>query len=151
MYNMCPFRKKRVANTPQEWEEHFMECVKEKCAVWNEGSCGMSRTNMVLNPALNNPINTDNNHLVPTDATLIIKSICDNTGATQEQVRMAVKRAENMEKKGKVKGNFIKLVEAITATIVKEDLLKNSRKTIMTGDEEVNLKKKDFIKSLYMS
>lgn len=128
-----------------------MECIKEKCAVWNEVSCGMGRINMVLNPALNNATNTDKNLQVPTDATLIIKSICDNTGATQEQVRMAVKRAENMEKKGKVKGNFIKLVEAITATIVKEDLLKNSRKTIMTGDEEVNLKKKDFIKSLYMS
>lgn len=128
-----------------------MECIKEKCAVWNEGSCGMGRINMVLNPALNNATNTDNNLQVPTDATLIIKSICNNTGATQEQVRIAVKRAENMEKKGKVKGNFIKLVEAITATIVKEDLLKNSRKTIMTGDEEVNLKKKDFIKSLYMS
>ncbi len=47
---LCPFRKRKVAAdvaerpgcyTVTQWEEHFMECVNEKCTAWQNGCCSL--------------------------------------------------------------------------------------------------------------
>ncbi|MBM7854913.1 hypothetical protein JOC37_001293 [Desulfohalotomaculum tongense] len=45
MERLCPFRKKKVTIDADEieWEEHFMECVKEKCMAWQNGCCGLAQ------------------------------------------------------------------------------------------------------------
>ncbi|MCF8011137.1 MAG: hypothetical protein K9L17_06670 [Clostridiales bacterium] len=50
-----------------------------------------------------------------------------------------------MDREGKVKSNYLKLVESIASTIVKEDLIKNS------AENERDQKRKEFIQSLYMT
>lgn len=47
---LCPFRKKRVASSVDCWTEEFLECMQEKCALWNDG-CGFGRINMMMNSA----------------------------------------------------------------------------------------------------
>jgi len=84
----------------------------------------------------------DSEHLESLGAKLIIQQIAQNTGANAAQVQEAIKRANQMEKEGKVKSNYLKLVEAIAETVVKEDLVKN---TIQNKKD----KKKDLFKSLY--
>ncbi|SFR12544.1 hypothetical protein [Desulfoscipio geothermicus] len=86
-------------------------------------------------------------------AKLIIRQIMKNTGATSEQVQRAISRANFMEKEGKVRGNYLKLVEAITDTIVKEDLLKqNGQNELNSGEKEkIGDGKKKLIQTLYMS
>jgi hypothetical protein len=84
------------------------------------------------------------------DAEIIIRQICENTGATREQVYRAIQRANSMEKEGKVKSNFLKLVEAISATIAKEDLLKNNTPDEFYPKEKTpQEKKKKLIRQLY--
>jgi len=84
----------------------------------------------------------DSEHLESLGAKLIIQQIAQNTGANAAQVQEAIKRANRMEKEGKVKSNYLKLVEAIAETVVKEDLVKNSSLNKKN-------KKKDLFKSLY--
>lgn len=44
---LCPFRKRRVVVTKNEWEEQFMECLPEDCAVWAGDGCGLGRINTI--------------------------------------------------------------------------------------------------------
>jgi len=80
--------------------------------------------------------------------TELLTEICQNTGASPGQVREAIRRANQMEEQGKIKGNYLKLVESIAGTVVKEDLI---RPNGANANETVNKSKKDLIKSLYRS
>jgi len=82
-------------------------------------------------------------------ASKVIKQLCENTGASINQVREAVRRANQLEKEGKLKGNYLKLVESIARTVIQEDLVKNSGLDDYGGTRQNT--KKDLIKSLYRS
>lgn len=47
MTKLCPFRKRRVVVAKNEWEEQFMECLLEDCAVWAGDGCGLGRINAI--------------------------------------------------------------------------------------------------------
>lgn len=47
MTKLCPLRKKRVAIAENEWEEQFMECLLEECAMWAGDSCVLGRINAI--------------------------------------------------------------------------------------------------------
>jgi len=47
MTKLCPFRKRRVVVAKNEWEEQFMECLMEECALWSGEGCGLGRVNAV--------------------------------------------------------------------------------------------------------
>ncbi|KJS75636.1 MAG: hypothetical protein JL56_07410 [Desulfotomaculum sp. BICA1-6] len=47
MTKLCPFRKRRVAVAENEWEEQFMECLREECAMWAGDGCGQVRINSI--------------------------------------------------------------------------------------------------------
>jgi len=81
-------------------------------------------------------------------ADILLKQLCETTGATINQLQEAIKRANRMGEEGKIKGNYLKLVESIARTVVKEDLLKNSGSSEEDGKKNT---KKEIIKSLYIS
>jgi len=84
---------------------------------------------------------------------IAINQLCQNTGASPGQVQEAIRRANQIEEQGKLKGNYLKLVECIARTVVKEDLVKNksSDKRGAAKNETKNESKKDLVKSLYLS
>jgi len=47
MAKLCPFRKRRVIVADIEWEEQFMECLREECAMWAGDGCGLGRINTI--------------------------------------------------------------------------------------------------------
>jgi len=71
-------------------------------------------------------IKQNNNQQEFLQADILLKQLCETTGATLNQLQKAIKRANRMGEEGKIKGNYLKLVESIAKTVVKEDLLKNS-------------------------
>ncbi|WP_027365837.1 hypothetical protein [Desulfotruncus alcoholivorax] len=85
----------------------------------------------------------------------LIKELCLSTGASPGQVQKAIRRANQIEEQGKLKGNYLGLVESIARTIIKEDLVK--RQSIDGGEvprneckaKNENENKRDLIKSLY--
>ncbi|WP_051273724.1 hypothetical protein [Desulfotruncus alcoholivorax] len=81
----------------------------------------------------------------------IIKELCQNTGANPVQVQEAIRRANQIEERGRLKGNYLKLVESIARTIVKEDLVKSRSPDNgeVSKSETRNKNKKELIKSLY--
>ncbi|MTI82383.1 MAG: hypothetical protein FH756_00480 [Firmicutes bacterium] len=81
-------------------------------------------------------------------AKLVIQQICQNTGANAVQVQEAIKRANRMEREGKVRSNYLKLVEAIAGSIVKEDLVKESNPTEREKREQER-QDKEFFRDLY--
>lgn len=95
----------------------------------------------------------DNNQEELSQVNKVIKELCQNTGANPGQVKKAIRRANQIEQQGKLKGNYLKLVESIARTIVKEDLVKGQShdRGEVTKIENNNESKKDLIKSLYRS
>ncbi|MTI84359.1 MAG: hypothetical protein FH756_10740 [Firmicutes bacterium] len=79
---------------------------------------------------------------------LVIQQICQNTGANAVQVQQAIKRANQMEQEGKVRSNYLKLVETIAGNIVKEDLVKNSNPSEREKREQEK-SDKEFYRDLY--
>ena len=83
----------------------------------------------------------------------IINELCQKTGAKPSQVQRAIMRANEIEEQGKLKGNYLGLIESIARTIVKEDLVKsqNPDRGEVTKSKSNKKSKKELIKSLYMS
>lgn len=76
----------------------------------------------------------------------------ENTGATDEQIRLAIARTMELKAAGKVKSNLLELLLKVVETVMTEDVLKQLVDD-KACDESKKSKseKKEFIKSLYLS
>lgn len=164
----------KSANCTNAMDDSALHCKSAICTnakVQNAPSqkCNMHRplpetyyteiTNRDYNPSIHHVTDKENSILdnKPVDELTdgwtdekaeLLTELCQNTGASPGQVREAIRRANQMEEQGKLKGNYLKLVECIAKTVVREDLVKPNG---ATGNETKNESKKDLIKSLYRS
>ncbi|WP_066640154.1 hypothetical protein [Desulfolucanica intricata] len=103
-------------------------------------------------------IQTDNKSLpeLPlhfSDTDELMTELTSRTGATKEQVRLAIHRTKKFETQGKVKKSFLGLLLSVIETIKTEDAAKRLAEDTKEGDpaDHAREKRKKIIESLYMS
>ncbi|MEW5953366.1 MAG: hypothetical protein AB1815_06400 [Bacillota bacterium] len=81
----------------------------------------------------------------------VLAYLRENTGATDEQIRLAITRTMELKAAGKVKSNLLGLLLKVLETVRTEDVLKQLADD-KAGDESEKFRreKKEFIKSLYL-
>lgn len=86
------------------------------------------------------------------DKNELLANLRESTGATDEQIRLAIARTMELKAAGKVKSNLLGLLLKVVETVKTEDMLKQLAND-EAGDESQQSKsrKKEFIKSLYLS
>ncbi|WP_066638367.1 hypothetical protein [Desulfolucanica intricata] len=90
-------------------------------------------------------------HFSDTDE--LMTELTSRTGATKEQVRLAIQRTKEFEARGKVKRSFLGLLLSVIETVKTEDAAKRLVEDTKGGDpaDHAREKRKKIIESLYMS
>lgn len=83
----------------------------------------------------------------------LLAHLRENTGATDEQIHMAIARTMELKAAGKVKSNLLGLLLKVVETVKTEDILKQLAEAKAGGKSQKSKSssKKEFIKSLYLS